>query len=143
MKIPSLRIGFVSTRLVGIDGVSLESAQWSNVLTETGHTCYYFSGECDRPPQRSRVVPEAHFNHPLVRQTQQDLFHTSTTRCPKTSDTVHDLRIVLKRALRSFIDDFDIQLLKIENALSIPMNVPLGLALTELIAETNIPTIAR
>ena len=30
-----------------------------------------------------------------------------------------------------------------ENALSIPMNLPLGLALTDVIAETNLPTIAH
>jgi glycosyltransferase involved in cell wall biosynthesis len=34
-------------------------------------------------------------------------------------------------------------LLIIENAMAIPMNVPLGLALTEVIAETRIPTIAH
>jgi glycosyltransferase involved in cell wall biosynthesis len=143
MKIPRLHIGVVSTRLAGTDGVSLESAKWSNVLTESGHTCYYFAGECDRPTERSRTVPEAHFSHELVEQTNQDLFHTCTTRSPQTSDAIHELRIELKKSLRSFIDDFDIQLLIVENALSIPMNVPLGLALTELIAETNIPTIAH
>ena len=50
---------------------------------------------------------------------------------------------MVKRSLHTFIEDFEIQLLKVENALSLPMNVPLGLALTELIAGTNIPTIAH
>ncbi|MEO8355586.1 MAG: glycosyltransferase family 4 protein, partial [Chloroflexota bacterium] len=35
------------------------------------------------------------------------------------------------------------ELLIVENALSIPMNIPLGLALTELIAETGLPTIGH
>ena len=38
---------------------------------------------------------------------------------------------------------FELDLLIVENALSIPMNIPLGLALTELIAETSIPTIGH
>jgi mannosylglucosylglycerate synthase len=33
--------------------------------------------------------------------------------------------------------------LVVENALTIPMHLPLGLALTEFIAETAIPTIAH
>jgi glycosyltransferase involved in cell wall biosynthesis len=45
--------------------------------------------------------------------------------------------------LRQFIDDFGLQLLIVENALSIPMNVPLAVALTEIIAETNITVIAH
>ena len=42
-----------------------------------------------------------------------------------------------------FCADFDLELLVVENALAIPLNLPLGLALTELIAETGIPVIAH
>jgi len=47
------------------------------------------------------------------------------------------------RAVREFLDRFHIDLIIPENALSIPMHLPLGMALTELIAETGIPTIAH
>ena len=62
----SRRIGFVSTRFAGTDGVSLETAKWATVLEELGHTCFYFAGECDRPADRSRVVPEAFYRHPEI-----------------------------------------------------------------------------
>ncbi len=136
------RIGFVSTRFSGTDGVSLESAKWSDVLTEHGHTCFYFAGESDRPARRSRVVPEAHFEHPDVLKITADLFD-DVRRRPETSEQVHKLWRHLKTALREFIRDFELELIIVENALAIPMNVPLGLALTEVIAETNIPTIAH
>ncbi len=138
----ALRIGFVSTRFAGTDGVSLESAKWSNVLTELGHTCFYFAGESDRPADRSRVVPEAHFEHPLVRRINTDLFD-DYRREAGTSEAIQELWRKLKRDLHEFVNDFDLELLVIENALAIPMNVPLGLALTDLIAETKIPTIAH
>ena len=35
-------IGFISTRLQGTDGVSLETAKWSTVLERMGYTCYFF-----------------------------------------------------------------------------------------------------
>ena len=43
------RIGFVSTRLAGTDGVSLEVAKWVQVLNGLGHECFFFAGELEWP----------------------------------------------------------------------------------------------
>jgi len=138
----SCRIGFVSTRFSGTDGVSLETTKWSNVLTELGHECFYFAGESDRSEDRTYLVPEAHFNHPRVLEITEDLFD-DYTRSSKTSGKVQALRFFLKEELYQFVSQFGIEMLIVENALSIPVHVPLGLSLTEFIAETNIPTIAH
>lgn len=61
-----VHVGFVSTRFAGTDGVSLEAEKWASLLSGMGHECFYFSGESDRPEDRSYVVPEAHFSHPQV-----------------------------------------------------------------------------
>jgi hypothetical protein len=47
---PSLpiRVGFISPRISGSDGVSLEIAKWASVLERMGHTCHYIAGQCDR-----------------------------------------------------------------------------------------------
>ncbi len=142
MKTKPLRIGFVSTRLEGTDGVSLEAFKWARVLTEMGHECFYFAGACDRPSDRTRVVPEAHFAHPMVLQITQDLFDDQK-RSVWTSEAVHYLWRTLERTLEEFIHDFQVSVLIVENALAIPLHVPLGLALTELIAQRTIPTIAH
>ena len=136
------RIGFISTRFAGTDGVSLETEKWAQILAEMGHDCFYFSGECDRPEDRVMVVPEAHFTHPDIATINEDLFD-DYQRSSKTTGMVQALRFHLKQHLYQFIETFDINVIIVENALSIPMNVPLGLALTELIAETHIPTIAH
>lgn len=49
----------------------------------------------------------------------------------------------MKVQLHCFIDQFKIDLLIIENALTIPIHIPLGLALSEVIAATQIPTITH
>jgi glycosyltransferase involved in cell wall biosynthesis len=49
----------------------------------------------------------------------------------------------LKVQLYGFISRFKIDLLIVENALTIPLHIPLGIALSEVIAETEIPTIAH
>lgn len=136
------RIGFVSTRFAGTDGVSLETSKWSSVLTELGHECFYFAGELDRPEDRTYLVPEAHFVHPRVVEITTDLFD-DYTRSSQTSGKVQALRFFLKEELYKFVHRFDIDLLIVENVLSLPVHVPLGLALTEFVAETNIHTIAH
>lgn len=136
------RIGFVSTRLAGTDGVSLETAKWSSILMEMGHECFFFAGESDRPEDRTFLVPEAHFQHPDIQALSTSLFN-GYTRSSTTSGQVHALRYYLKEKLHEFVQTFDLELLVVENALSLPMNVPLGLGMTELIAETGIPTIGH
>ncbi len=138
----NLRIGFISTRLSTTDGVSLETEKWTEVLTRLGHQCFFFAGLCDRPADLSYVVPEAHFTHPAVVRTYEASF-SNRNRPPETTREIHDLAGLLKRHLYEFIKKFDIHLVIIENALAIPLNIPLGIALTEFIAETGIPTIAH
>ena len=57
-------IGFISTRIAGTDGVSLETKKWAEVLEAMGYTCFYFAGELDTPEERSMLCPKAHFTHP-------------------------------------------------------------------------------
>lgn len=129
-----MNIGFVSTRLAGTDGVSRETAKWSKILTGLGHECFYFAGESDWPAERTYLVPEAHFKHPDIEALNRDLFD-NYSRSSRTSGRVQSLRRRLKGELHEFIRTFDLNLLIVENVLALPMNIPLGLALTELIAH--------
>ncbi len=135
-------IGFIATRLAGTDGVSLETAKWASILEEEGYRCFYMAGEFDRPTDRSLLVEEAHFEHPLIQEMSQQYFGV-TVRKPSVTKKIHQIRGELKRRIHEFIRDFKIDLLVVENALSIPMNIPLGIAITEVIAETGIPTIGH
>jgi mannosylglucosylglycerate synthase len=142
---PSLsrhRIGFVSTRFDGTDGVSLETRKWAQVLERMGQSVYYFAGVSDQPAEISFVVPEAHFLHKDV-QAIANISYRSSTRPPEITHRIHELRSHLKEQLYKFIKKYDVELLIAENALSIPMNIPLGLALAEFIAETGIPVIGH
>ena len=135
-----LNIGMVSTRFAGLDGVSLEAAKWAEVLEEMGHCCYWMAGELDRPPSHSMRVPEAHFQSNLNRWISRKVFDRNR-RSPQALAVIHDLRAILKSRLNQFIEEFRIDCLIVENALSIPMQIPLGLALTDIIAERRMPAI--
>lgn len=138
----SKNIGFISTRFAGIDGVSLEAAKWAQVFEENGNHCFWFAGKLDRDPEKSYLSPEAHFQHAQNQWINETVFG-GKRRKPSVTEAIHDLRSLLKVQLHWFIDQFKIDLLIIENALTIPLHIPLGLSLTEVIAETEIPTIAH
>ena len=137
-----IRIGVISTRLSGTDCVSLETEKWLLVMKEVGIEPYYLAGELDRPADRCHLVPEAHFEHPAVRELNAMCFG-KTKRSRATTQAIHQLKDTIKNHLYTFVETFEIDWLLIENALTIPMNIPLGLALTEFIAETGIRTAAH
>jgi glycosyltransferase involved in cell wall biosynthesis len=157
------RIGIVATRLAGTDGVSLETAKWVRVLERLGHTCVYFAGLLDDRFQPGAEVPEAYYRHPEILALHARLFapapqvapaddpttparrdHFSPyVREPVLSRRMDQLRDHLRTELGRFCHDQDLDLLIVENALAIPVHVPLGMAITRLIAETGIPVIAH
>jgi glycosyltransferase involved in cell wall biosynthesis len=136
------RIGFVSTRISGTDGVTLETYKWYQVLERNGYECYFFAGELDVPPERSFLEPKAHFEHPEILDLHRSCFGT-LRREPHLTKHIQGLRDHLKSKLRKFCEEFGIEMLIPENALAIPMNIPLGMAITEFLAETCMPAIAH
>jgi len=135
-------IGFISTRFAGTDGVSLEAAKWAKVFEKEGHSCFYMAGELDKPPQKSFLVEEAHFNHPAIQEIYRKCFNVRK-RSPSTTKKICQMKDKLKEKIYEFIKTFKIDILIPENAITIPLNIPFGLAITEVISETEIPTIAH
>jgi glycosyltransferase involved in cell wall biosynthesis len=135
-------IGFVSTRFAGIDGVTLEASKWAAVFKQCGHRYFWFAGLLDHSPEHSFLVPEAFFQHEKNRWINSEIFGKNR-RDSSVTDAIYDLKTYLKKQLKEFIQTFEIDLLVAENILTIPMHIPLGIALTEIIAETQIPTIAH
>jgi glycosyltransferase involved in cell wall biosynthesis len=138
----SRNIGFVSTRFAGTDGVSLESAKWAQVLWDHKHVSYWYAGKLDRDPGVSAHVPEAYFAEPGNLWINENAFG-KLMRASEVTRRIFELADELKTSLYKFVRKFEIDILIVENALCIPMHIPLGVALTHFIAETGIPTIAH
>ncbi len=163
----SHNIGFISTRFAGTDGVSLETTKWATVMERLGNRCFYFAGQCDRDADQSYIVPEAFYRHPEIDKLNQQAYSGSWTitkearqehpemahlnkdffsiyvRPPQMTRRVNELKEHFKEQLYEFARRFELEILVVENALTIPLNLPLGLALAEFIAETGYPTIAH
>ena len=136
------RIGFVGTRFAGTDGVSLEASKWAQVLWDHKHTSHWFAGKLNTDPKVSMLVPLAYFGDPEIKWTNEHIFGR-THRDQEVTRRIYALSEHLKHELYDFVERFDIEVMCVQNALCIPMNVPLGLAITTFIAETGFPTIAH
>lgn len=137
-----MNIGFISTRFSGTDGVTLEAGKWAQVFQRNGYACFWFAGELDRYRSSSYLAPEAHFKDATNAIINQSIFG-ETQRSARISELIHRQRRMLKQHLYRFVQKFQIELLVAENVLSLPMHVPLGMALSEFVAETQIPMIAH
>lgn len=137
-----MNIGFISTRLAGNDGVSLEAAKWATVLRRMGHEVFYCAGELEDSGPPGLLVPEMHFNSPESMWIRTRAYGTTTPH-PELFPRIERLQATLEAGLKTFITDYAIDLIIPQNVLSIPLQIPLGLALTQVIAETGIPTVAH
>ena len=139
---PPKRIGFISTRFQGTDGVTLEARKWAHILEGMGHQCYWMAGQLDSPPAVSHATALAYFNHPQIALLQAKLFGV-TARSRAVTNEIQALKEQLKDEIYTFIEKFQLEVLIPQNILAIPMHIPLGLAMTEVLAETGLPTIAH
>ena len=80
--------------------------------------------------------------HPEIKELRQDYF-SIYIRPAQITKQIQDLKNYLKEHLYKFAKLYHLECLIVENALSIPINLPLGLALAEFIAETGYPVIAH
>lgn len=137
-----MRIGFISTRLAGVDGVSLETAKWVQVLRKLGHECFYCAGELDAYSPPGMLVPEMHFHHPMVQDIQRAAFGGMDIQ-PELNAEIERKAQGLKISIHAFIKDFKLDVLVPQNAVTIPMQIPLGAAIADAIRESEIPAIAH
>ena len=139
-----MRIGFLSTRLAGTDGVSLEVEKWAGILEKLGHEIFYCAGELGGYAGGGTLIPLLHFHHPVIAAINKRAFDPveSKDRQILLSD-IHAVAQEIVPHLLDFIRLNRLDLLIVQNALAIPMNLPLAVSLKELISKTRIPTIAH
>ncbi len=139
-----MRIGFISTRLNGTDGVSLEVEKWVTVLRRMGHECYFCAGELGGYAAGGTLIPKLHFEHQSIVALSRRAFGPNRDEEPdELVEHIYAVADEIRPPLRDFIRKNKLDVIVVENALAIPMNLPLGVCLTGLIAELGIPTIAH
>ena len=137
-----MRIGIAATRLAGVDGVTFETVKWEIVLEQLGHQVRLVAGDVDALRPNTRLIPPMHFTHAPVLEVAAAAFDPTADRA-ELRRKIRRLADQLLPPLRDWVTLNEIGALIVENAWAIPMHLPLGVALRDLVAETGLPTIGH
>jgi len=87
------------------------------------------------------LIPKLNFTHQSIIRISQRAFGESRAEDGDALiDEIYEIADEIRAPLRSFIRAKKLDLIVVQNALTIPMNLPLGVSLTGLIAELGIAT---
>jgi glycosyltransferase involved in cell wall biosynthesis len=137
-----MRIGIVSTRLAGVDGVTFEAAKWELALERMGHEVRMCSGAVDSLRASARLVPPMHFAWPPAARVTAAAFDPDSDPVAVRAE-VERLAELLEPVLDHWMRTEEIEVLIVENAWAIPMHLPLGLALRRIVESRQILTIGH
>jgi glycosyltransferase involved in cell wall biosynthesis len=137
-----MNIGFISTRLAGTDGVSLETAKLAAVLEKMEHKSFYCAGELDAGSP-GLLAPEMHFVDPVAVALGERAFNRGDAESAEVLSEIGERAQQLKEPIRQFISQFSIDYLVVQNVFAIPMQLPLAQAITEVLVETGLPALTH
>lgn len=137
-----MNIGFISTRLAGVDGVSLETSKMVKVFEEMGHACFYCAGEFDGDAKPGWLVPSMHFRDPVAAKIHNEVFRNPNPS-PETFKRIYIVADSIRQQIEGFMEEYNINLLIPQNASTIPMNISLGVAIAETVKRTRIKTLCH
>jgi mannosylglucosylglycerate synthase len=137
-----MRIGIVSTRLAGVDGVTFEVAKWEEVLVRMGHEVRLLAGDVDALRPHAQLVPAMHFAHPPAARVTAAAFDPDSDANAVRAE-IDRLADQLVPVIETWIDVQRIGLLIVENAWAIPMQLPLAVALRRVVQSTGVPAIGH
>ncbi len=140
---PNLAI--VLTGAYGQDNVPAEMFKWEKLFLAAGYETLLLTGEKLQTDIDNLALPELSFKNSKVGKIYFAAFNRQLNERDENRllSAIDDRARKLKHSLIDIIKDMDIEIICVENALSLPLNLPLGMALWELIIELDLPTIAR
>jgi glycosyltransferase involved in cell wall biosynthesis len=137
-----MRIGIVSTRLAGVDGVTFETTKWEMALSRMGHELRMCAGEVDALRAEARLIPPMHFAWPPAARVTAAAFDPNSDP-NAVRDELERLAGLLFPVLDHWVESEAIDTLIVENAWAIPMHLPLGLALRRVVENRMLRAIGH
>ena len=136
-------IGIFHYKVGGTDGVSLEIDKWKRVLEEMGHTVHLCAG--DLGALEGTLIEELYHHRPDVERINCNTFSTlhDFADDAEYKATVEHLTHPIERQMRDFVERMDIDLLIPQNIWSVAISPPAAIALTRVMRERRLPTLAH
>ncbi len=137
-----MRIGIISAKLNSVDGVSLEAHKWQKIFQRMGHQVYLCAGSIQKTPTPHYIIPELDYQHQEVLELAERVYADPDFEVSKY-ELIAQLADKIRGEVAYFIVANALDMLDIENLLSLPLNLPAGLALVKLVMDSPIPVICR
>jgi len=138
-----VKIGIVSARLVSIDGVSIEAEKWRAAFRKLGHEVVLIAGSFGGEPGGPHLrIPWLDYADPEVVRLP-DILSRPAPFDLRSETEVAEQAERIKGQLLSAIQGEGVDLVDVENLISLPLNLAAGIALVEIIRQTKIPFICR
>ena len=136
----SLNVGMIGTRFSGLDGVTLESIKVASVLDGLGHEVSWFAGRLDAEFTPGVEYGPAYFDTADNAAINAAVFGVDD--CPPSAiDRIEEAVAAIEGEVASFAAGVD--LLLPQNAMAIPMQVPLGVAIARFSKKASHPVLAH
>jgi mannosylglucosylglycerate synthase len=139
---PDVRALHLATRLHGTDGVSLEARKVADALEGFGFASFVCAGEVDRRDPNAVLVGEMHFEDAVARELGARAF-SGTTPDPTLEEAIDVRAAELAASIGAVVDAVQPDLLVIQNAWAIPMQLPLARALADVARRTQLPCLSH
>jgi len=142
------KVAIISTRLGGIDGVSIEAAKWAKAYKKMGFEVIFIAGRFqDGLKAKDRfILGLADYYDDRISDIRKRAFSSQKQDEYDDKDlirSINEAKDIIKKRLKDILLDESVDHLSIENALSIPLNIPLGIAITEVIKDLGLSSVTR
>jgi len=136
-----MRIAMVGARFAGLDGVSLESAKIAEALERVDHEVFWFAGELGPEFTPGIVFAPASFDSAANVELERLAFAGDDPDSVRSE--VASAAAMIREALEDFLDLYNVEAVIVENAWAIPMQLPLAVAVADVVRERGIPTVGH
>ena len=138
-----MRIGIVAARLGDVDGVSFEALKWQTVLAELGHEVVRAAGSLGETRHSlDAIVSQMRFDHQPSAEVTAAAFDAASN-ATRVRAQIDRLAAELQPRIQEWLDTAKVELLIVQNAWAIPMQIPLAVALARLARDSGIPVIGH
>lgn len=140
------KIAVVASRLKCVDAISIEADKWIDRYESMGHSVHLIAGKFGEPVQQHHFsIPEMDYKHAEVRGVKRIVFGAQLDKEGQKAAHIllNNLVKRIKGPLKNYLVQNKIQLISIEDALISMKNLPLNIALSQIVKELGIPTISR
>ncbi|MFP4211041.1 MAG: glycosyltransferase [Alkalispirochaeta sp.] len=150
----SFRIGIVSGKLGGVDGVSLEVDKWIDILTSLGHTVFTIAGYYPQPlsriPEgRQFLLPDLRFDSDFQRKVEHNVFphmsrrpyHPTPLELRQLVEQIETRGRELGEEVYEIVKDARLDVLIGQNTNAMPMTILGGVAMYYVATTQRVATI--